>query len=39
MMDELGNEVEVRLKGKYQVSPTLAAAIKAVPGVVSVEHI
>jgi DNA polymerase-3 subunit alpha len=39
MLDQTGGEVELRLRGKYQVTPTLAAAIKAVPGVVSVEHV
>jgi len=32
-----GGEVEVKLPGRYKVSPQIAGAIKAVPGVVSVE--
>jgi len=32
-----GTEVEVRLPGRYKVSPQIAGAIKAVPGVVAVE--
>ena len=32
-----GGEVEVRLPGRYKVSPQIAGAIKAVPGVVTVE--
>jgi DNA polymerase III subunit alpha len=32
-----GNEVEVRLPGRFKVSPQIAGAIKAVTGVVTVE--
>jgi DNA polymerase III subunit alpha len=32
-----GAEVEIRLPGSYKVSPQIAGAIKAVPGVVTVE--
>jgi DNA polymerase III subunit alpha len=32
-----GTEVEVKLPGRFKVSPQIAAAIKAVPGVVQVE--
>ncbi|TAM17336.1 MAG: DNA polymerase III subunit alpha, partial [Candidimonas sp.] len=32
-------EVEMRLPGKYRVSPQIAAALKAIPGIVSVEHV
>jgi DNA polymerase-3 subunit alpha len=32
-----GGEVEVRLPGGYKVSPQIAGAIKAMPGVVTVE--
>ncbi len=32
-----GTEVEVKLPGRFKVSPQIAGAIKAVPGVVSVE--
>jgi len=32
-----GGEVEVKLPGRYKVSPQIAGAIKAVPGVVMVE--
>jgi DNA polymerase-3 subunit alpha len=32
-----GGEVEIKLPGRYKVSPQIAGAIKAVPGVVSVE--
>ncbi|MFL5045400.1 MAG: DNA polymerase III subunit alpha [Xanthobacteraceae bacterium] len=32
-----GTEVEVRLPGRFKVSPQIAGAIKAVPGVVAVE--
>jgi DNA polymerase III subunit alpha len=34
-----GGEVEVRLPGKFQVNPQIAAALKAIPGIVSVEHV
>jgi DNA polymerase-3 subunit alpha len=32
-----GGEVDVKLPGRYKVSPQIAGAIKAVPGVVTVE--
>jgi len=32
-----GSEVEVRLPGRFKVSPQIAGAIKAVPGVVEVQ--
>jgi DNA polymerase-3 subunit alpha len=34
-----GTEVEVKLPGRFRVSPQIAGAIKAVPGVVAVEAI
>ena len=34
-----GTEVEVKLPGRFKVSPQIAGAIKAVPGVVAVEAI
>jgi DNA polymerase III subunit alpha len=34
-----GTEVEVKLPGRYKVSPQIAGAIKAVPGVVQVEAV
>ncbi len=34
-----GAEVEMRLPGKYQTGPQIAAALKAIPGIVSVEHV
>ena len=32
-------EVEVKLPGKYSVSPHVAGALKAIPGIVAVEHV
>jgi len=32
-------EVEVKLPGKYYVSPQAVGALKAIPGIVAVEHI
>ena len=32
-------EVEIKLPGKYQASPQVAAALKAIPGVANVEHV
>jgi DNA polymerase-3 subunit alpha len=32
-------EAEIRLPGRYKISPQIAGAIKAIPGIVSVEHI
>ena len=37
LMLEQGAEVEVKLPGRFKVSPQIAGAIKAVPGVVQVE--
>jgi len=37
VMLERGTEVEVKLPGRFKVSPQIAGAIKAVPGVVQVE--
>ncbi|MDQ0507046.1 DNA polymerase III subunit alpha [Xanthobacter agilis] len=37
LMDDGKAEVEVRLDGKYAVSPQIAGALKAIPGVVAVE--
>jgi DNA polymerase III subunit alpha len=34
-----GTEVEVKLAGRFRVSPQIAGAIKAVPGVVAVEAV
>jgi DNA polymerase-3 subunit alpha len=36
-MLEQGAEVEIKLPGRFKVSPQIAGAIKAVPGVVAVE--
>lgn len=32
-------EVEVKLPGKYSISPQVAGALKAIPGIVAVEHV
>jgi DNA polymerase-3 subunit alpha len=37
LMLKQGAEVEVKLPGRFKVSPQIAGAIKAVPGVVQVE--
>jgi DNA polymerase-3 subunit alpha len=39
MLLDAGAEVEVRLPGRYKVSPQIAGAIKAVPGVVEVQAV
>jgi DNA polymerase III subunit alpha len=31
-------EVEIKLPGKFFVSPQVADALKAIPGIVAVEH-
>jgi DNA polymerase-3 subunit alpha len=36
---ENGSEVEVKLPGRFKISPQIAGAIKAVAGVVTVEAI
>ncbi len=37
MMKEAGREVEIKLPGQYRITPQIAGAIKAVPGIVHVE--
>ncbi|MFC7051291.1 DNA polymerase III subunit alpha [Hansschlegelia quercus] len=37
MLDEEETEVEIRLPGRYRVSPQVAGALKTAPGVVAVE--
>ncbi len=37
MLLDAGTEVEIRLPGRYRVSPQVAGALKTVPGVVAVE--
>ena len=32
-------ETEIRLPGKFKISPQIAGAIKAIPGIVAVEHV
>jgi DNA polymerase-3 subunit alpha len=39
ILDGGASEVEVKLPGRYKVSPQIAGAIKAVPGVVQVESV
>ena len=39
MLDREKSEVEVKLPGRFQVSPQIAGAIKAIPGIVAVEHV
>ena len=38
MLDKEQSEVEIRLPGRFSVSPQIAGALKAIPGIVSVEH-
>jgi DNA polymerase-3 subunit alpha len=39
LMLDKDTDVEVKLPGRYKVSPQIAGAIKAVPGVVQVEAV
>ena len=39
MIEKDRSEVEVKLPGRFQVTPQVAGAIKAIPGVVAVEHV
>jgi len=39
ILDNGATEVEIRLPGRFKVSPQIAGAIKAVPGVVDVEAV
>jgi DNA polymerase-3 subunit alpha len=37
LMLSAGAEVEIKLPGRFKVSPQIAGAIKAVPGVIEVQ--
>jgi len=37
LLEQAGREVEVKLPGKYRLSPEIAGALKAVPGVMEVQ--
>ena len=37
ILDDGDREVEVKLPGRYQASPQIAGALRAVPGVVDVQ--
>ena len=39
MLLDLETEAEIRLPGRFKVSPQIAGAIKAVPGVVDVQTV
>jgi DNA polymerase-3 subunit alpha len=39
MLEDTRSEVELRLPGRYRVTPQIAGAIKAIPGVVMVEDL
>ena len=39
MLGPKEGEVEIRLPGRYAVNAAMAGALKAVPGVVAVEHV
>ena len=39
MLEQDQSEVEIRLPGRYQVSAQIAGALKAIPGIVAVEHV
>jgi len=38
-LDGPGDEVEIKLPGRYPINPHASGAIKAIPGVVEVEHV
>ena len=39
MLDEDKSEVEIKLPGRFPVSAQIAGALKAIPGIVAVEHV
>ena len=39
MLEENKSEVEIKLPGRFPVSAQIAGAIKAIPGIVAVEHV
>jgi DNA polymerase-3 subunit alpha len=39
MREAEGEEIEIRLPGGYSASAAVADALKALPGVVAVEHV
>ncbi|MFO1171327.1 MAG: DNA polymerase III subunit alpha [Hyphomicrobiaceae bacterium] len=38
-LPDTGREVELRLKGRYDVSPALAGSLRAIPGVIAVQEL
>ena len=38
-LDKPGEEVEIKLPGRYPINPQASGAIKAIPGVADVEHV
>jgi DNA polymerase-3 subunit alpha len=38
-LPDTGREVELRLKGRFDVSPALAGTLRAIPGVVAVDEL
>jgi DNA polymerase-3 subunit alpha len=39
MVEQDRSEIEVKLPGRFQVTPQIAGALKAIPGIVAVEHV
>ena len=39
MRDASGEEIEIKLPGGYPVTAEVAGALKAIPGVIAVEHV
>jgi DNA polymerase-3 subunit alpha len=39
MRDASGEEIEIKLPGGYPVGADVASALKAIPGIISVEHV
>jgi DNA polymerase III subunit alpha len=39
ILEDGATEVEIRLPGRFKVSPQISGAIKAVPGVVDVQAV
>ena len=39
LLDSQASEIEVKLPGRFQVTPQIAGALKSIPGIVAVEHV
>jgi len=39
MLDKDASEIEVKLPGRFMITPQIAGALKSIPGIVAVEQV